>query len=348
MSGRSATIIGPAWSVHTQRWVTLLEAAGLDVSLVSWSRHGGVRSLLELPGIWLSAVRSIRRSRVTVVQTMGTHGLLSLFLPRAERQVLVPWGSEVMVAIGSPVRRLLARRLVERSSVVLTTSREFARLVSELVPCVPAVATISWGVDDLFLTPLPDSAGAASERLENIRKRWGIPDSAVLVFAPRGAGAVYRLDVIQRSFEQAAVLRADLFLVAVVGGDVVAVPEPSGRIRLVGQLSQGEMFELLSVADVVVSVPRWDQRSTAVLEAISRGAQVLLSDLPAYEEIIEDGAVATVLREPLAASLTEALTAVGRRDPMQSRLNHEWAGRCESRSVLAARLADIVLPEDAR
>jgi glycosyltransferase involved in cell wall biosynthesis len=338
-----ATVIGPEWSVHTQRWVALLETAGVEVALVSWSRHGGIRALLDLPRIWLSATRSVRRSQVTVVHTMGTHGLLSLFLPRAGRQVLVPWGSEVMVAMRSPTRRLIARRLVARSNVVLTTSREFARLVRELAPAVRAVSTISWGIDDLFLTP-PSNSDQAT-----IRGRWALPESAVLVFAPRGGGAVYRLEVIVQSFEEAARLRPNLFLVAVGDpADLSMAADTRTRVRLVGQLSQREMFELFSVADVVVSVPRWDQRSTAVLEGISRGAQILLSDVPAYREIIEDGAVATVLPEPLATSLRAAFMTVGRRDPVESRLNFEWAVRNENRDELASRLAASVLAEDPR
>lgn len=333
----SVTMFGPAWSVHTQRWFEVLESAGLDVQVVSWARREGLRGMLRFPGLVRAARRSILASDVSVVQTLGSHGLLSLLVPKGNRQVLVPWGSEVYAASRSRWRRTVARRVIARSDVVLTTSRDFARVVRELAPGPCEIRTISWGIAARFLKPMSAADRAAA------RDKWQVPPDTTLVFAPRGDTDVYRLGSIVDAFESASAARPDLMLYAV--GTSLRRRHGSGheRIRVVGALEPHEMFELMSIADAVVSVPVSDQRSTAVLEAIATGGQILLSDLPAYREILEDGAKVQLLGEPLVPALGASFATLPRRDPKSGEANRSWAAVNESSESCRAQLVSAVL-----
>lgn len=333
------TVIGPRWSVHTQRWLQFMERAGIEVTLVSWARRDDLRGLLALPRILLQARRRVAESDVTVVHTLGTHGFLSLLLPRASRQVLVPWGSEVHGATTHRWRRRVAERVLARSDLVLTTSRHFAGLVGGLSPSRVALSAVSWGVSEMFLHQPDDQVRAA------LRRRWGVREHSVVIFAPRGDGEVYRLREIVGAFTAAAREREDIVLFAVASRDSGAdaqLPDAT-RLKLIDRLSRQEMLELFWIADVVVSVPTSDQRSTAVLEALATGSHVVLSDLPAYREMVEDGARAVLLAEPVRPALTRILASSRSRDETISAYNQAWARANENGPICESKVLAAVL-----
>jgi hypothetical protein len=66
----------------------------------------------------------------------------------------------------------------------------------------------------------------------------------------------------------------------------------------------------MCAADVAVSVPAADQRSSSVLEAALAGCRLLLSDIAPYREMVGDGLAADLLAEPVAGSLADALRRV--------------------------------------
>lgn len=335
MSDVRAVVFGPAWSIHTQRWLTLLDEAGVTVHLVSWPRHGGWRSLLALPRIIGRARSAAATGHLSVVHTVGTHGLLSLLVPRLPRQVLVPWGSELVAAQSSGWRRFVARRIIKRSDLALTTSASFAEAVARVAPGFDRVETFSWGIHSAFL----DQESLASRA--EIRAKWGLPSDATVAFSPRGDSETYRFGLIVESFTEAARRRPDLFLVA-VGADTAATATLA-NVRMVGKVGQESMRELYALSDAVISVPATDQRSTAVLEAIASGAHVILSDVPAYREIEADGAQVLILPATTSEHLAAALCRLRGRDPGLARKNLAWSREHESSQRCESQLIGAVL-----
>lgn len=329
VSGR-VRMIAPRTSVHTWRWIDSFRSLGTEVDLVSVDVGAGASTLSSFVRAWWRGVRT-SSSPCTVVHSMGTHGLLAAALPIRGRVVVVPWGSEVRAAARSRVRGLVARRLLRRADLVLTTSHEMARLLVTTwgIPR-DLVTTISWGVDEVFL-----AGGVTRADVHATRRGLGFTEDEVVVIAPRGVGAVYRTPELLQAFVEAARECPWLRLVVIgddVENDVVGTSAGALRsagVRLLGRLGREELADLFRACDVVVSVPVGDQRSTAVLEALACGANLLVSDLPAYHEIAVDGARLQVVDATRNEALVAALRGVGARDDEVALANRAWAAEHE-------------------
>jgi glycosyltransferase involved in cell wall biosynthesis len=145
------------------------------------------------------------------------------------------------------------------------------------------------------------------------------------VLSIRSASATYRIREVASAFGRAVAERPNLFLV-VLGGHLPSsagarraasayldgIRALSDRMVIVDRtLGQGEVFGLMRAADVAVSVPAADQRSSSVLEAALAGCRLLLSDIAPYREMVRDGLAADLLAEPVSDSLAGALRRVG-------------------------------------
>ncbi|WP_460980048.1 glycosyltransferase, partial [Pseudactinotalea suaedae] len=271
------------------------------------------------------------RPAVSVVHSLGTHGLLGALLPRAHRTIVVPWGSEVEAATRSVVRHRAAAFVLRQADLVLATSRAMARTIAQGWPAISVdTAVRSWGVAQAALAERGDGVRAA------VRARLGLSEEHLIVLAPRGLGAVYRHDEVRRAFVAAQATRTQLRLVEI---DTAAddrsrsVQCRAGATVTLSRQPHDQLLDLFAAADAVVSVPRADQRSTTVVEAIASGVPVLLADVPAYRELAEDGAAVTLLGEPVLESLTAALAAPG---TVGARIggNRHWAREVEDRDSL--------------
>ncbi|UFU07261.1 glycosyltransferase [Ruania halotolerans] len=327
---KSVRIVGPQASAHTALWVGEFRRRGWDVRTVGLSTAASAVSHRRLiPLVIAEGLR--KRPTISIVHSLGTHGLLGALLRRAPRTIVVPWGSEVAAATRSTIRHRAASLILRRADLVLTTSRAMATTIARSWPDVDVTTEVrSWGVAETALTEPAEGVGTA------IRARLGLSDHHLIVLAPRGLGAVYRHEEIRRAFTAAHARRRHLRLV-----EIDTTAESCNRIVLhrtdatltLPRQSHDDLIDLFAAADAVVSVPRADQRSTTVVEAIASGAPVLLGDLPVYRELAADGASVTLLAEPLVESLTAALTTPGIVGvPVDT--NREWARVVEGRRSL--------------
>ncbi|MBO4205812.1 glycosyltransferase family 4 protein [Micromonospora echinofusca] len=332
-------LLGAGNSIHVRRWAGALAGRGHRVVVLSWvpaepipgvelrvaGGAGRARptwrwAACRLPatGWWFRQQIHRIRPDVVHVHSVGTAGLLSLVAPQVARRVVTPWGSDLRIAARSRWRAWVAGAALRRADLVVPTSRSVTEEVTRRYR-VPAdrATTLSWGVDD-DLIRARDAVDRAA-----VRAAFGIPADATVVLSMRTAAPLYRTDEILDAFRRAAPLRPDLHLVLLRGlapagalaaqqrclaraHDVArALP---GRITVVDRaVSPTEMFALMRTSAVAVSVPRWDQRSTTVLEAALAGCRLVLADLPAYRELVSDGLLADLVPEPLGPGLAEAL-----------------------------------------
>ncbi|MCM0674748.1 hypothetical protein NCC78_08605 [Micromonospora phytophila] len=218
----------------------------------------------------------------------------------------------------------VTRAALRRADLVLPTSASVTEEMTARyrIP-VARTATLSWGVDDDLLR-LRDTV-----HRPGVRDAFGIPAAATVLLSVRSAAPVYRTDDILRAFAQVAEERPDLHLVVLAGhepaesgaaeartGCLARAAELAeslpGRVTLVRRTLTGqETFALMCASDIAVSVPRWDQRSSSVLEAALAGCRLLLADLPPYRELLADGLVAELVPEPLGAGLAGLLRTAG-------------------------------------
>lgn len=338
---KSVRLVGPASSVHTRLWAESFLKQGYAVEVVGVRRP----ALLGLIGTLLRGLveHSVgRRANVTVVHTLGTHALASLMLPRGVRNVVVPWGSEVVAARSSSFRKYVAGVTLKRADLVLVTSQSMADLIAEQWPGAENITeVVSWGVSSSFLceTEQPQVLIA-----DDVRARMGVTSDELLVVAPRGTGKVYRSEEVRKAFAVARTRRRDIRLV-VLGADEKAMASGDGEI-LLPYLSKTDLAELFAAADLVVSIPPSDQRSTTVLEAAASGVGLVLSDIPAYRELVHLGVAATLLEEPVEAALSDAFAAARRIEPEAAQRNRDLMRLHEDQQRQMSRVVDLCVTEE--
>ncbi|MGY4909856.1 glycosyltransferase family 4 protein [Micromonospora aurantiaca (nom. illeg.)] len=348
-------LLGAANSIHVRRWATALAARGHRVAVASWVAADpipGVELLVPAragranAGRWQAVRRMVRsawwlrrqvarvRPDVLHVHSVSTAGALSLAVPRGVPRVVTPWGSDLRFAVSSRPRGWVARAALLRADLVVPTSGAVRGEVTQRYRVPPdRSVTLSWGVDDELIRDRDVVDRAA------VRARFGIPGDATAVLSIRSASPVYRTADILAAFAGAARGRPDLHLVLL--GGLTPAEAAAGRARrecldeawalaralpgrvtvLDGALPPAELFGLMRASEVAVSVPRWDQRSTTVLEAALAGCRLVLADLPPYRELVADGLVADLVPEPLTAGLTGLLLAADALPPADQRRN---------------------------
>jgi glycosyltransferase involved in cell wall biosynthesis len=366
--GLTVAVLGPASSVHVQRWNTMLSSIGYRVIVASW-QPGPELADAELrvaPAVGASPVQRVPRALVWLrrmirdvhpdivhIHSLGVNGALALALPHGPVQVVTPWGSELRAARGSATRTAVVRRAVQRADLILPTSSSVAaEMIGHYGVPPTRVRVFSWGVDETLIAAHPSVPPGS------VRASLGIPADATAVLSVRSTAAVYRTLEIVSAFARAAADRPDLFLV-VLGGHRPdrksaqrAKDDYLDRIRdavsairdrvliLEHPLTPKETFEVMCASDVAVSVPAGDQRSSSVLEAALAGCRLLLSDIAPYREMISDGLAADLLSEPVTSSLTEHLRRVTTNEPL-SRSNKQFILTKEHGAIKACELDTI-------
>ena len=341
-----AEIIGPAGSPHVETWLTAFRAAGHSVAVASLGDTRRHRPRALARSSWeIVQARISRPPDLTVVHSLGTHGLFALLRGLRGRVIVVPWGSEVMRAAEGGFRWKVARRLLTSADLVLVTSRTMAQSLEERWPgAARHLRVISWGADTTLFRP-PRDGTAASET----RQKLGLSDDEILVVSARGMRPVYQPSLIERAYLDARKVNPRLRLFVAGYDDDVRRPAETEQaycldgVRNIGWLSKANLAELYSVADAVVSMPTHDQRSTSVLEAASAGALLLLSDIPANIELSDDGLDCALLSASDQLGLASALRNLAQRTDSERETAHQWVQKHEAQSKQMRAIVEACL-----
>jgi len=225
--------------------------------------------------------------------------------------VVTAWGSDVYLARHASWQARLARRLtLAGADLVTLETHDLGRAAVRAGAHADRIRLIQFGVDTEQYRP-----GGSEPAL---RASLGL-DGQRIVFSPRQIAPLY---------DQLTVIRAVRGLpsdVAVVMSAKNAAPDHLrdlervareigiiDRLVVVPTIAQGDMPRYLRLADVVISIPRSDSISVSVLEAMSCGRPVVVSDLPSPREWLDE--VSPDLIAPIgdvdavAAALARALS----------------------------------------
>jgi glycosyltransferase involved in cell wall biosynthesis len=213
----------------------------------------------------------------------------------------VPWTHpETLTPRGARWHRLMAERVADSADVVLTPTAAVARELAAYIS-LPRVEVVGEGVNAGIKTVPSD----AEERA----RRLGLPDSfalAVGTLEPRKG-----LDVVAAALGDPGWPGLPL-LIAGPGGWGDALPDAADRerIRLLGRLSDADLATVYSRADVLVMASRAEGFGLPVLEAMTHGLPVVISDAPALVEVAGGAAIVVPRGDAaqLAAAVSRALT----------------------------------------
>jgi glycosyltransferase involved in cell wall biosynthesis len=219
----------------------------------------------------------------------------------------VPWTHpETLTARGARWHRMMAERVADTADVILTPTAAVARELAAYIS-LPRVEVVGEGVN-ADVAAVPADADERARRLE-------LPESFAL--------AVGTLEP-RKGLDVAAAALGDKnwpglpLLIAGPGGWGDALPGVTdrARIRLLGRLSDADLATVYSRADVLVMASRAEGFGLPVLEAMTHGLPVVISDAPALVEVAGGAALVTP-----RGDAAELALAVGR----ALREREEWS-----------------------
>ena len=333
---------GDSSSIHMVRWANVLLRNGWHVHVVSDRQpcegydegvmhhriHTPTSHNVRLPFVtrlWmtLNLIRTVRRIDPAVMHAHSIPGygdymgILSKILPDVPI-VVTAWGfSHMESELSRPMRYFLSRMALRSAVAVTTSAPRMADKLSEAYGLDKTkIATFSWGVD------LETFRHLSRQESEPLRIREEIPADADVILSPRTMHPHYRIEMIVKA--ASCVLRKNpntiFILLAGYGSDTYSqeihnLVNSSGiekNVRIVKRLlSPKEMAEYFSVADFIIQIPKTDQLSATLLEAMACGAIPILSDLEVYRNRLRPGTnvLYTETENPssLAATITKAI-----------------------------------------
>lgn len=317
-------LVADGRSIHTQRLATALADAGVDVHLAAFSAPpspfagtfhalrpaamGDVSHLLAIPH--LSTL--IRRLRPAVVHAhyISSYGLMAA-LAAPPLLVSTAWGSDLLVTARRGVQRRLASFSLRRATLATGDSQS---LLDEIAHLAPATARHRF----VFGPP---------------RALFGAHRKDALVLSPRNHEDNYQIDLVLDAWRIAQPSISDHRLVVAGSGsrtDALRRRAAPG-VEFTGAVPYEGMLDLVRRSRLVVSVPRSDATSAAVLEALAAGCSVVASDLPANAEWVP-----ATHRVPVDADADDVAGAILRCRAQPLTLDAEWSIESQTRRLLAA------------
>lgn len=311
-------VLGNAANEHLLAWIRPF-LSDFEVHVVSLQRPSDVDRRYEFHPIravtgtrldYLMAIPAVR-SLVARIRPSFIHAHYATFygfwgaLSGARcPKLLTVWGSDVLVVPRSGwLPHKLVASVVRSYDCVIAPAEHVRGCLLDLGAEPGRIHVFQYGVD---LDSIPSPTARSSRR-------------RLTVLSPRGWDVLYRIDEIVAGFELYCDRATDLELMITGSGssaDAHRVYERvqrsrcSRHVRVVGRVSRSEFLRILGDCDIVVSVPRSDATSLALLEGLAAGLFPIVSDLPGNREWIENGDgcfLKTVTPEAIAAGLATAV-----------------------------------------
>ena len=347
-------LLGPANSIHLQRWAAALVQRGHALCVIS--QHRCERALLPAAAevVWLPHAgslgyfrnapalrRALAQWRPALLNAhyasgYGSSAALCGFAPT----LLSVWGSDVYdFPAESALKGWLLRRNLRRATALASTSEAMARQVRRLVPECGEIAVTPFGVDLARFAPEPGRRVAALLTIgivKSLTPKYGV-DLLLRAFAG------LREDPQVRALPQACRLlivgdgpqRTELEALARELG-IAACTEFAGAV------AHADVPAWLNRLDLYAAPSRLDSESfgVAVIEASACALPVIVSDAGGLPEVVRDGETGLVVprndvpalraalkRLVLDAALRERMGTAGRARVARE---YEW-GHCVDR-----------------
>ena len=305
-------LLGPANSIHLQRWAHALVQRGHAVSVLS--QHACDRALLPsaanvfmLPrsgtlGYFANAWRArelLTRWKPDVLNAHYASGYgTTAALCGVRPSLLSVWGSDVYdFPYESVLKGRLIRGNLRRATAIASTSHAMARQVQRLTPERAEIAVTPFGVDLGRFAPDPSR-----------RTPGQLTIGIVKSLAPK-----YGIDLLLRAF---AGLPESCRLLVVGDGPQRAELEAlardlgiAARTEFVGTVPHAEVPAWLNRFDIYAAPSRLDSESfgVAVIEASACALPVVVSDAGGLPEVVRDGQTGLVVPRDDVPALQAAL-----------------------------------------
>ncbi|WP_246988394.1 glycosyltransferase family 4 protein [Halorientalis marina] len=128
-----------------------------------------------------------------------------------------------------------------------------------------------------------------ADSFEPIRSKYGIPETATLVFNIGSLTPQKRPEVCAQHLRAAAETLDDTYVVMAGDGPLreAVSSHASESLRVIGYVSENEKWRWFSDADIFASLSAYEGMPVATAEALSFNLPVVLSDIPSHRHLVE-------------------------------------------------------------
>jgi L-malate glycosyltransferase len=200
----------------------------------------------------------------------------------------MPWGSDILV---EPDKRYFIKRLVKKvinQCDHLQVDAEFVKkkMVDDYKIPESKVTVFPWGIDLNLFKPSDKTAS---------RKELGLNENTFTVVFTRHLSQIYGVKDLLEGFKIFSKDKKDVILLLVSDGPLRNEAEKyindndlSSKVKMVGRIPNAKLPLYLNASDVYLSPSLSDGTSLSLLEALATGLGIIVTDVPAIREWIND------------------------------------------------------------
>ncbi len=216
------------------------------------------------------------------------------------------WGSDILT---EPDKNFYIKSLVKevmRQCGHIQCDAEFVKqkIISDYGIEEEKITVFPWGIDRKLFKPL--------DKLEARRRLNLAPDKFIVIF-DRYLESIYGVMDLLEGFKKFSQRKDDASLLVLSDGHLrdemikfIGSSNLNSKIKYIGTISNSELPLYLNASDVYVSASVSDGTSLSLLEAMSCGLGVIVTDVPAIREwISEDNGIIVPINSP--DGISEAL-----------------------------------------
>jgi L-malate glycosyltransferase len=296
-------------SIHSIRWIQPLIDANHDVYVVSYSENNlplpGAKEIINLThqtnlrkirfalwGIWLhNYVNKIQPDILHAHQlpAAGWMGAITGYHP----YVITGWGSDFLIEPKkSFFRRMLTRIVLARTDFITIPSKIMYNAAYNLGFPEDRLYLIPWGVETNIF-----KSNNSARRIE--RQKLNLQEDTPVLFCPRGIKPVYNIEIVieachivLKKFSNLRLLLLSYNLLpdyqktleCLIG----SLNMETNVIWLPAQSSINDMASLYQMSDIVITIPSSEGYGFSAYEAMACGIPTVISDLPVFQEDLQD------------------------------------------------------------
>lgn len=315
--------------VRLQRGAVQVEDRSLpgNIEQVQWAGGKGEFRWSHLPKRVADFKRLIRRIRPDIVhagpiQDVGLIATLAGFHPL----LVMSWGFDLMQdADRNSFYRFATGFVLRRADAFVSDCQATRQRAIHFGMAPTRTVIFPWGVDLEQFHP----------RQERTRRK-GFTLLCNRSWEPR-----YGVDVLARAFVQVARTREDVSLLLLGSGSqaseiqrILAGGGVDGKVNYGGRVKYSDLPRFYHLADLFISPSHVDGSSISLLEALACGMPVIVSDIPANCEWVDEGRNGWLFPDGSVAALTakilqvlddrKAMQAAGRAARDTAEMHADW------------------------
>ncbi len=259
-----------------------------EVEQVIWRGGQQPAKRKDGPALLADLKRVIRKIQPDVIhagpiQTCALLAALSGFHPL----VSMSWGSDILKdADRGPGWRWATKYALKHTDVLVGDCRAVQEKAATFGFPEEQVVLFPWGVDQEQFKPGENPAYRE-------RRDW---EDKFVILSLRSWAPIYGVDNVVCAFARAAQVEPDLRLLLLGNGpqakliySIVHRHELEDKVLFGGQVSNKDLAGMYHAADLYLSASHSDGSSVSLMEALSCGLPVLVSDIPGNKEWITEG-----------------------------------------------------------